>query len=152
MNKILGLKFRRKAKKPLITPRMLDDRIRFCTQYGHLTEEQWMEVLFSDESTFRVTVRIGSYWVRRPRGSDRFNPRYTLRRNRQEVGVTVWGCFSGRGKGHLVFLPHKTMMNMARYIPILENEVVPTMAAHECSHYLQVLSVLIKSTLFGLKH
>ena len=86
---------------------MLDDRIRFCGQYGHLTEEQWMSILFLDESTFRVTVKIGSYWVRRPRGSDRFNPRYTFRKNRQLVGITVWGCFSGRGEGHpvLVFLP-----------------------------------------------
>ena len=73
-------------------PRMLDDRIRFCGQYGHLTEEQWMSILFLDESTFRVTVKISSYWVRWPCGSDRFDPRYTFRKNRQLVEITVWGC------------------------------------------------------------
>ena len=138
MKKKLGYHSRRRSKKPILTPRMIDDRIRFCEAYSHWTEDDWVRVLYSDESTFRVSVKIGSYWVRRPRGSDRFNPRYTLRRNRQEQAVTVWGCFSGQGKGRLVFLPHRAMMNTDRYIPVLEDEVVPTMAAQGCTHYLQV--------------
>ena len=34
-------------------PRMLDDWIRFCGQYGHLTEEQWMVTLFLYESMLK---------------------------------------------------------------------------------------------------
>ena len=34
-------------------PRMLDERIRFCGQYGYLTEEQWMVTLFSYESVLK---------------------------------------------------------------------------------------------------
>ena len=86
----------------------------------------------------------------RRRASDRFNPCYTFCRNRQEQGVTVWGCFSGHGRGNLVFLPHKAMMNTTRYITVLECKVVPTMAAHGCTEYLQVIvmKTILKSQLF----
>ena len=150
LQKKLGFRVCRKAKKPLLTPRTIDDRIRFCNMYQHWTEQDWLRILFSDESTFRVRVKLGSYWVRRPRASDRFNPRFTFRRNRQEQGVTVWGCFSGHGRGNLVFLPHKAMMNTTRYITVLECEVVPTMAAHGCTEYLLVIvmKTILKSQLF----
>ena len=41
------------------------------------------------------------------------------------------------GPGNLVLLPHKAMMNTARYIPVLRDEVVPTMQRDQCHHYLQ---------------
>ena len=48
LQKKLGLRVRRKAKKPLLTPRMIDDRIRFCNMYQHWTEQDWLRILFSD--------------------------------------------------------------------------------------------------------
>ena len=58
-----------------------------------MTEEDWMQVLMSDESTFRVGVKTGGLLVHRARGSDRFDPRYTVRRIRIAKGVCVWGSF-----------------------------------------------------------
>ena len=52
-----------------------------------------MQVLMSDESTFRVGVKTGGLLVHRARGSDRFDPRYTVRRIRIAKGVCVWGSF-----------------------------------------------------------
>ena len=42
------------------------------------------------------------------------------------------------------------MMNTTRYITVLECKVVPTMAAHGCTEYLQVIvmKTILKSQLF----
>ena len=47
----VDLRFRacRPAKKPVLTPRMLDDRIRFCNRYQNWLPSDWDKVLFSDE-------------------------------------------------------------------------------------------------------
>ena len=51
--------------------------------------------------------------------------------------VSVRGSFSGAGAGILHFFGEKTMMNTDQYIPVLVGEVMPTMASHGCTHYLQ---------------
>ena len=48
LQKKLGFRVCRKAKKPLLTPRTIDDRIRFCNMYQHWTEQDWLRILFSD--------------------------------------------------------------------------------------------------------
>ena len=45
----LQLKARRPAKKPILTERMINDRLQFCHQYQDWTEEHWDQVLFTDE-------------------------------------------------------------------------------------------------------
>ena len=61
-----GLKSRRFAKKPLL-PSKIKDRIAFCEKYCHWTEDQWENVLFSDESTFTQFYSFSRH-VRRPVG------------------------------------------------------------------------------------
>ena len=95
--KKLGLSSHRPAKKPGLTQKQIGDRLSFCLKYRDKTAEWWARVLFSDESTFRVSAKIGGMFVRRARCTDRYNPRYTTRRVRVTLteGVTVWGCFGG---------------------------------------------------------
>ena len=77
--------------------------------------------------------------VQHYKGRNRYHHKYTRKafRASQCKGISVWGSFSGAGAGTLHFLPKKMMMRSEHYIPILEEEVVPTMASHGCSHYLQ---------------
>ena len=95
--KHLKVKTHRAAKKPGLTPKMIADRLRFCNLYKDWSEEDWLKVLFSDESTFRVGTIFPGVLVRRAKGSDRYNPRFTTRRLARTLteGVTVWGCFAG---------------------------------------------------------
>ena len=62
-------------KKPLITPRMAQQRLEFCSQYKDWTSEGWQKVMFSDKSTF---IQFASYkpFVRRHLGSSLVNSRY----------------------------------------------------------------------------
>ena len=112
-------------------------RIRFCNKYGHLTEDDWMKVLMSDESAFRVGLKTGGRLVRRARGEDRFNPRYTVRKIRISQGVCVWGSFWGTGKTELFIVPEGKTMNRTEYHKVLEDIVVPTMVDENLDFYLE---------------
>ena len=56
MEKRLGLPCMRAAKKPALTPQQLQKRLQFARQYEDKDEDWWCRVLYSDESTFRLSA------------------------------------------------------------------------------------------------
>ena len=50
----LKLSSYRAAKKPLLTKAMKKKRLAFCKRYRHWGQKEWMDVMYSDESTFRI--------------------------------------------------------------------------------------------------
>ena len=80
MHKGFKLPARKPLKKPLITPRMAQQRLEFCCHYKDWTKEDWQKVMSSDESTF---LQFASYkpFVPRPHGSSPADSRY-LQTNR----------------------------------------------------------------------
>ena len=56
IRKTLGFFYRRAAKKPPLTPRMLEDRLRFCDRYEGWSEQHWGQVLFTDVLARRVVT------------------------------------------------------------------------------------------------
>ena len=65
--KNFGLRSRKPAKKPRLSPKNIRDRIDFCNKYRNWTAQGWEKVMFSDETTIeQFGQRISS--VRRPVG------------------------------------------------------------------------------------
>jgi len=82
------------------------------------TTEDWKSVLFSDESslyTFRSCPKI----VRRLLGSDKMEPKFTIKTKKHPPSVMVWGCFCNFGRGSLNLLRKNTTMNAERYSAML---------------------------------
>lgn len=74
-------------------------RLDFARTHLNWTQQQWKNVLWSDESKFNLRGSDGRANVRRPRG-EKFNPRYTTATVKHGGGnIMVWGCFSGNGIG-----------------------------------------------------
>ena len=93
--------------------------------------------MFTDESMF-TCIRSASVKVRRPKGSNRFDPRFTVKTVKHPAQVMVWGCFSGSGgKGGLYFLPKGQMMNGDHYKMVLEEHLLPAMERLQATHFLQ---------------
>ena len=131
-----GLAAKRAAKKPNLTPAMIQKRIDWCLAHQHMSEEDWMKVEFSDESTF-YQIRNASKLVRRPKG-ERFNPRFTVKTVKHPASVMVWGCFDGRfGRGRLGFLEKGVTMNSARYQDMLTEKLLPIFEARKMNWFLQ---------------
>jgi hypothetical protein len=53
---------RRAAKKPLLMKWMKSQRLQFAKEHAHWTYEDWSEVLFSNESTFKTIRATGKLW------------------------------------------------------------------------------------------
>ena len=116
---------------------MVKKRLRFCRQYRDWSAEQWNDVMFSDESTFRI-VNPRSVTVRRPKTMSRYLQRYTVATVKHSASVMVWGCFSGKkGRGGLYFLPTNQTMNGQRYKEVLDSHLLPFMRIHNCRFFLQ---------------
>jgi transposase len=136
LQKELNLPARRAAKKPMLSAAMRKKRLAFARQYSHWTSVEWEKVMFSDESKF-TTFSSRPMTVRRPRGSNRFDHRFTQKTVKQSPGVMIWGCFSAKGRGGLFFLPANTTMNAIRYTNVLEVHLLPFMTIHGTSIFQQ---------------
>jgi hypothetical protein len=122
-----NLASRRPARKSILSAKNIKDRMAFCQKYKSWTEDQWMNVMFSDESTFS---QFSSYvrHVRRPPGQ-RYNLRYVVPTVKQAPTVMVWAGFSGRGRGGMWFMPKNTTINGAVYLKVLQDKLEPHMTA-----------------------
>ena len=133
----LGLPSRCAAAKPLLTAPMVKKRLAFCKKYLAWTEEDWENVMFSDESMFRL-VNPRAQKVRRPSSVSRYLSKYTVKTVKHPASVMIWGCFSGRGgRGSLFFLPKNETMNADQYMGVLEDRLFPWMQMHRVSQFLQ---------------
>lgn len=118
-----GLNARRPAKKPMISKKNRDARIKWAIEHLNWTREQWNKVLFSDESKFNLFGSDGIAYVRRPAGK-RYAQEYQLPTIKHGGGsIMVWGCFSGRGVGPLLLIEGN--MDRFMYEGILENTMRP---------------------------
>ena len=121
----LGLPAFRAARKPMLTAAMRAKRLAFAKKYINWTPSDWEHVVFSDESCFR-TIRLARKTVRRSKGSDRYNPMFTVKTVKHPSYVMIWGCFSGSGgRGGLFFLPKSTTMKSDNYIEVLRDHLLP---------------------------
>lgn len=116
--KDLDLPTRKSAKKPLLTASHKANRVIFANKIKAWPVEKVRSILWSDESVFTVSGTRRRN-VRRPRKSDRLDPRYTVKTVKHPDSVMVWGSFSYYGVGKLVFLEKGVSMNSERYLDLL---------------------------------
>ena len=132
----LNLGASKPARKPILTETMRKKRLQFANRYKDWTAEEWKRVMFSDESTFRVSdVRFNT--VRRPSGSNRYDSRFTIKTRKHPESVMIWGCFCSKGRGGLFFLPKNVTMNAIRYKNVLEDHLIQFLQIHDCSVFMQ---------------
>lgn len=120
-----GLKCFRSAKKPFISEKNREARIKFAKNHKDWIIQQWNRVLWSDESKFNLKGSDGAKTVRRPIGKH-LNPRYTIGtvKHGGGKGLMVWGCFSGfAGLGPLNRI--NGIMDQFVYRDILEQQMLP---------------------------
>ena len=134
MHKDFKLPARKPLKKPLITPRMAQQRLEFCCHYKDWTKKDWQKVMSSDQSTF---LQFASYkpFIRIPYGSSPVDSRYLQPTVKHPSSVMVWGCFSSQGQGGLYFLPKGQTMNASRYISVLDDHLLNFMSIHGCTTF-----------------
>jgi len=92
-----GLKGRVAAKKPLLRRQNIAKRLAFGKEHVHWSNDQWANVLFSDESKFEIFGSKRRLFIRRFDG-ERYQ-KYCLQPTVKHGGgsVMVWGAISVKG-------------------------------------------------------
>lgn len=114
LSKNKNLIFKKRSKKPSLTPNHKANRLDFAVEHVHWRNE-WDSVLFSDEKKFNLDGpdSFQYYWHNK-----RFQEEYRLSRVSGGGGVMIWAGFSTGGKTELALVPQK--MNSIVYIELLE--------------------------------
>jgi hypothetical protein len=112
-NELKWQSFRRK-KQPLVSKGHKKRRRVFAPEHSNLTVEQWSDVMFTDESQFKVfyipNSRNDTVW-----GSQEGNvPRAD--QMKFSPSVMVWGGMTGHGLTDLHFVPQGVKINSDYYI------------------------------------
>ena len=104
-------------KKPKITPIQRKHRVTWCCENRGWSNNDWSQIVFSDESCFELVNRNNRIYIRRyahdKRRLERSQP-YT----HQGGGLSIWGCLTYYGLSNLVFYEGK--MNSSKYIEIVD--------------------------------
>ena len=114
----LGYTSHRPVKKPLLTLKQRKKRVAIARKYQAWDSDQWMRVLWSDESTFTVTCNRGGN-VYRKAGSDPLDPRYIESTVKHPDSLMIWGSFTGFGKSKLHVYHNKEKVNQYNYLELL---------------------------------
>ena len=117
------------VRKPFISVKNRQDRLKWCRRHQEWTDEQWKKVIWSDESRFTLFQSDGRTHV------------WRLPKEKYDVncivptvkhgggGVMVWGCFTWDSLGPLVRV--EGIINSQRYIDILNAHLIPFMEGLE---------------------
>ena len=115
-------------KKPLLTRFQRVRRVKWAKQLLNMTEGIWRQTLFTDECRVELFNKRSFCFRRKGEGH---LPQHQRRTVKHPLSVQVWGCFSIRGPGPLVFVDQGASMNGAWYANLLRT-VVPD-AMEKCS-------------------
>ena len=97
------------------------------SQHVGKSVQWWKKVLFTDASNFQLFTSSRFQRVRRAKGINRFDPKFTVKTVKQGGHVMVWGSFSLEGSGLLFFLPKGQTMNAEKYLEVLKTKAAPSM-------------------------
>ena len=119
LNKYTQYSSRLAARKPFLTEANIKKRLQWALDHLDWTNEQWMEVMWSDESPYTLRYR-GMRRCWRKKG-ERYLPKNTIGTVKHDTKINVWGCFSGKGVGNLHLIDG--IMNAKQYIKILSSNL-----------------------------
>ena len=93
------------ANKTFLNQAMNNKRLEFALVHRNWSGARWCRVIFSDKSNFKLWSGNRFMWVRRARGCNRFESKFTVKKVKHPAKVMVWRCFSIKGPGNLCFCP-----------------------------------------------
>uniref|UniRef100_A0AAY5KIT2 Transposase Tc1-like domain-containing protein n=1 Tax=Esox lucius TaxID=8010 RepID=A0AAY5KIT2_ESOLU len=117
-------------KVPLLKKAHVQARLKFANEHLNDSEENWVKVLWSDETKIKL---FGINSTRRVwRRNDAYDPKNTIPTVKHGGGnIMLWGCFSAKETGQHPSI--KGMMDGATYLQILVENLLPSARALKMS-------------------
>ena len=112
-----GLFGRIAQKKPLLRKKNIRDRLKWAREHRDWTNEQWANVLWTDESQFMLFGSNKRFYIRRRVGEKYLNECLHPTMKHGKGSVMVWGGFCANGTSPLKLITGK--MDKIAYRQIL---------------------------------
>lgn len=95
--KSAGLYTIKKIRKPLLSEKNIEERLKWCLLHQHWTAERWLKVIFSDETTIQVHKNHSNQrvWVKKGFKLDNRVVHGTLKYGGGKI--MVWGAITAKG-------------------------------------------------------
>ncbi|KAJ4936658.1 hypothetical protein JOQ06_001245 [Pogonophryne albipinna] len=122
-----GLKSCSARRVPLLKPVHVHARLKFAREHLDDPEEDWENVIWSDETKIELFGKNSTRRVWRRKNAE-LHPKNTIPTVKHGGGnIMLWGCFSAKGPGRLICV--KERMNGAMYREILSDNLLPSARA-----------------------
>ncbi|KAK3530790.1 hypothetical protein QTP70_002824 [Hemibagrus guttatus] len=122
-----GLKSCSARRVPLLKPVHVRARLKFARGHLHDPEEDWENVIWSDETKIELFGKNSTCHVWRRKNAE-LHPKNTIPTVKHGGGnIMLSGCFSAKGPGRLIRV--KERMNGAMYREILSKNLLPSAKA-----------------------
>uniref|UniRef100_A0A4W5NXZ3 Transposase Tc1-like domain-containing protein n=1 Tax=Hucho hucho TaxID=62062 RepID=A0A4W5NXZ3_9TELE len=122
-----GLKSCSARKVPLLKKAHIHARLKFANEHLNDSEDNWVKVLWSDETKMELFGINSNRRVWRRRNAA-YDPKNTIPTVKHGGGnIMLWGCFSAKGTGQLHRI--KGTMDGAMYRQILGENLLPSARA-----------------------
>ncbi|KAK3522974.1 hypothetical protein QTP86_010295 [Hemibagrus guttatus] len=122
-----GLKSCSARRVPLLKPVHVQARLKFAREHLDDPEEDWENVIWSDETKIELFGKNSTCRVWRRKNAE-LHPKNTIPTVKHGGGnIMLWGCFSAKGPGRLIRV--KERMNGAMYREILSRNLLPSARA-----------------------
>jgi len=92
--------------KPFLTQSAKDKRLTWGQRFGDWLEDDWVDVLFSDESSFNCGAVPGRTWVTRQAGEE-YQEDCLMPKFSKQMSQMVWGAIRGNGTKSPLILREK---------------------------------------------
>lgn len=115
-----------KKEKPLLSKKNVKARLEFEKRYQSWTEDEWKQVIFSDETKINRFQTDGQSWTWKRTGESMQAKDHKQTVKHGGGNIKVWGCFTSYGPGPL----HRIEGNMNRemYLAILQQYLCGTVS------------------------
>ncbi|KAK3571257.1 hypothetical protein QTP86_005971 [Hemibagrus guttatus] len=122
-----GLKSCSVRRVPLVKPVHVRARLKFAREHLDDPEEDWENVIWSDETKIELFGKNSTCCVWRRKNAE-LHPKNTIPTVKHGGGnIMLWGPFSAKGPGRLIRV--KERMNGAMYREILSKNLLPSARA-----------------------
>lgn len=122
--KEMGFSYRKAKRKPALTSKQKRARVRWAKEKQSWTVDDWMKVIFSDET--RICIGHGDdaetfVWCR---ANEVYKDECLKKTAKFPQSFLVWGCMSGKGPGEIAIIT--STVNAEVYTQILDGFLIPS--------------------------
>ena len=113
---------RLQSKKPYVSYKNQQVRLKWAQEHVEWSVEKWKQVLFSDESPFVLSYAVRERVWRQKH--EKYNQEYMKGTVKHDKKINVWGCFTYAGVGDLHLV--KGILEQKQYKQILIHHMLPS--------------------------